>query len=74
MSSLVGEGIRRGKPCSKPFRQKVDGKGEAIHLREEGDDEAGECAEGPIIVGGFKPPKAQSEDDEYRRVHEHERP
>jgi hypothetical protein len=68
MSSLVGEWIRPGKHGSKPSRQKVNGKGEAVHLREERDDEACEWAEGSIVARGFKPLKAQSEDDEDRRV------
>ena len=74
VSPLVGEGIGSGKSAPKPSRQKVDGEGETVHLREEGDDECGEGAEGPIIAGVFKPPKAQSEDDEDRRVYQHERP
>src|SRR5215217_1523015 len=74
VSVVVREQVNARVAAAEPSREQVDRQRETIHLGEERYQKGGERPERLPVALGVRPGKAESEDDEHRRVDDDERP
>lgn len=69
--AMIAAGIPLTVPALKPARQEVDREREAVHFREERNQESAEGAKGPPVTACLRLEKAVGEQDEDGRIDEH---